>query len=491
MKQSSHFRPPKQDPSRQKKPSRGRSRRDFHVDVTVDESTLRWVVIGTLVVIALFTTLIGFRGLVPGVSNTARLSGSAPVDPIVSSARIAPISAAIRRDADLRKALAAELNRSSPWNQAKSCVAARQDNRPVAQLGNRNLVAPASVQKIFTGAVALRVLGADTKFTTSVMANAKPKDGVIEGPLFLIGGGDPMLSTNDYYQTFDHNTATTTSMNTLVDYIVAAGIKQVKGGIVGDDTYFDDKRDIAGWDPNNITGGQVGMLSGLMVNDGFPERAKGGRTRDPAANAAATLATLLREKGVKIDGEMVRGQAPGIGAKVAHIESASVSEIVSEMLAFSDNTTAEVLLKQIGRKARENPSTAGGLEAVHDVLTKRGVNMADSVLLDGSGLHHDNRTTCPTVVQVIQSDGPNGPLAKGFSRSGQYGTLQGRMGGNLAGRVVAKTGTLTDVSGLAGWAFPKDQPPFAFAMIENNIMYDKGRAMQDRLATDLATAPRP
>ena len=72
----------------------------------------------------------------------------------------------------------------------------------VVDAGGRNLVShradaaviPASNQKLLTAAAALAVLGPDATITTSVLGTTAPAGGVVEGDLFLVGGGDPVAT---------------------------------------------------------------------------------------------------------------------------------------------------------------------------------------------------------------------------------------------------------------------------------------------------------
>ena len=56
---------------------------------------------------------------------------------------------------------------------------------------------PASTQKLLVAAVALEVLGPEYRFTTAV-ASPAPIDGEVTGDVYLIGGGDPLLTSDDY-----------------------------------------------------------------------------------------------------------------------------------------------------------------------------------------------------------------------------------------------------------------------------------------------------
>ena len=115
------------------------------------------------------------------------------------------------------------------------------------------------------------MLGPDSTFTTRVVAPGEPANGTVD-KLFLVGGGDPLLSTADFraYLDGDPKTAGTpsTSMETLADAVVAKGVRRVNALVV-DDTRQDQVRYLPQWSPNYKAEGQIGPLGALTVNHGF------------------------------------------------------------------------------------------------------------------------------------------------------------------------------------------------------------------------------
>ena len=85
---------------------------------------------------------------------------------------------------------------------------------------------PASTLKLLTSAAALAQLGADRRFTTEVRAGAPPADGVV-GELYLVGGGDPLLSTADFAAEGGYmgQPRRSTSIEALADKVSAAGVR--------------------------------------------------------------------------------------------------------------------------------------------------------------------------------------------------------------------------------------------------------------------------
>ena len=106
-------------------------------------------------------------------------------------------------------------------------------------------VTPASTQKLLAAAVVLSTLGAGFRFDTKVVAATPPSGGSADR-LWLVGAGDPGLSTADYQAQLADNPQSkdtvTTSLAALADSIVAAGVRRIPGGIDGDDSRYDGQR---------------------------------------------------------------------------------------------------------------------------------------------------------------------------------------------------------------------------------------------------------
>ena len=126
---------------------------------------------------------------------------------------------------------------------------------------------PASNMKLLTAAAALQVLGADYTFTTTASALAVD-GGVIGGDLYLVGGGDPLLHTPDWDGALIGYPVSegATDLDELAGAIVAAGVTQISGRVLGDGSRYDDQLYQDEWG-DDIRVLEAGPLSALMVND--------------------------------------------------------------------------------------------------------------------------------------------------------------------------------------------------------------------------------
>ncbi len=422
------------------------------------------------------------------VATAAPVDTASPTS-VISARRVPSVLA--RPVADRR--LVAEVQPLVDALPGASCVSisgpagqmlARDDDTPLA---------PASNAKLLTGFAALQVLGPDTTFETTLAAQRAPVDGVVDGDLWMVGGGDPLLSTAPYRSRVKYgDLMPATPLESVADAVVAAGVRRVSGRVVGDESRYDAVRAVPTWPARYQADGQVGALSALGVNDGRQFAAieggtsPGGVDAEPAAGAAKALVELLRSRGVTVDGGAASGTAPAERVSVATVRSLTVREIVGELLEFSDNTTAELLVKEMGVAAGKGGTTEAGLAVLRSTLEQAGLPTDGLVLVDGSGLDRADRVSCATLDALLEHTGPDGPIEDGLPVAGTSGTLVDRYTRSVAkGKVRAKTGSLRDVTSLSGWVTTDPGAQLSFAIVVNTP--DRQVTNDDILATQRIT----
>ncbi len=353
---------------------------------------------------------------------------------------------------------------------------------------------PASALKLVTGAVALDKIGGATRLTTEVRATTVAPGGTV-GDLWLVGGGDPLLSTADFALDagYDGQPRLSTPMEDLAERVVAAGVRTVQGRILGDDSRYDDQRLVPTWLPRYIANFDVGPISALTVNEGyatFPPAPS--YALSPANLAADVLAAQLRARGVAVGGTGV-GQAPAGTGVVAAIDSPPLTEVVGSILQHSDNMAAEMLVKELGVRFGGAGSTAAGLAVIRDHLGAVGLPLAGVATVDGSGLDRSDRLTCRLLLEVLATAGEGSDLDRALPVAGSNGTLYKRfLGTPAAGKVRAKTGSLLGVAALTGFAAGAGPGPGAlqFSLLANELPSEPvGAALQDKVASVLAAYP--
>ncbi len=453
----------------------------------------RWLLPVLLAVVCAASSTAAVR--VPATGGDDGAEGSALRAPVLSARRAPAFLSRTVADTRLRAQLDAAL--AEPALGAardRSCLVVRQGLRPVLQRRPDERLIPASNLKILTASAVLARLGPDERLVTEVRAGSAPAGGVVEGPLFLVGGGDPLLGTADYAASFENQPQVRTSLEGLADAVLAAGVTLVRGGVVGDETRYDTQRYIPTWKPGYITDFESGPASALVVNDGFAQfTPRHVAAPEPDAHAAGVLTVLLQARGVTVEGAAGEGRAPDGSAVVAKVDSPPMGEVVRQMLRESDNLTAELLVKELGRRFAGDGSTTAGLGVMRETLTAAGFPVDQLTSVDGSGLDRSDRATCGLLMAAIDSSGPTGAVAAGFPVAARDGTLAKRFLGDnpAAGRLRAKTGSLDGVVGLSGYVdAPAGANPLAFSLLVNDLPRDAlGRALQEQVGAILARYP--
>jgi serine-type D-Ala-D-Ala carboxypeptidase/endopeptidase (penicillin-binding protein 4) len=359
----------------------------------------------------------------------------------------------------------------------RSCVAVSVDGQPVGARRDDVAVIPASTQKLLVAAVALERLGADFTYSTSVVVGTAPTAGVVSGDLYLVGGGDPLL-TSDWYPTSNlerYPVTSPTRLESLADAVVAAGVTTVTGNIVGDASRYDDEYFAPGWG-DGVAGLEAGPYDSLMANDA---RVLGDelKANDPAEGAAREFVRMLQERNVVVEGSAATGVAPADAVNVASIQSAPLEDVVGEMLGNSDNNTAELVVKEIGFEATGEGSRVAGLAEIERTLGEWGIDTAPLNLADGSGLSPDNLATCSALLSVLQRSAPDRPIGSGLPIAGETGTLSEIFVEHpIAGRLLGKTGTLSNppfnadppaAKALAGYVLVEGGSAIEYALVLN------------------------
>lgn len=331
-----------------------------------------------------------------------------------------------------------------------SCMAVAVNGQLISSSNINIPIRPASNMKLVTASVALDVLGVGYQFTTVVRGTLE-SGGKVNGDLYLVGGGDPVLADsswngpNEAHQPFNE-----TPLETLADSIVAAGVTSVSGQIIGDATRYDDVQFVSTWaaEDHIVEGGPIGAL---LVDDGHTSASQ--VAASPAQGAAQVLTQLLKDRGVSINRSAKEGTAAVDAPPIAQVQSQPLPAIVAEMLTTSDNNTAEMLLKEIGVSGGGGGSTAAGIAIELAKLTEWGIPLDGVQIIDGSGLSADNRLTCAAILALLDRSSIDDAIGRGLPvAAAPGGTLDDAfVGTTMAGILRAKTGTLSAVKALSGY----------------------------------------
>ena len=299
---------------------------------------------------------------------------------------------------------------------------------------------PASTQKLFT-TMPLLLHKPSTRLTTTIAVAAKPVHGVTPGDLIVHAAADPSVGRPDLHR--------------LVHQVASTGLRTVTGDLVVDIGSRSLATRRAGWKADFVPD-DIGPLSPFPVAEDTL-RTDRAYLANPTMGNAAYLRAQLKLAGVKIRGtDRIVRSAPA-GYVLARFTSLKLRGLVAHTLTVSDNFYAESLL-----------ALAGGHRGVDQVSAAAGVTDR-STATDGSGLSYDDRQTARGEVSLLDyaySSSAWPDLKAALPVACRTGTLKHRFCKTIAaGRVFAKTGTLTHTTALAGFTTDGAGRHVTFAVI--------------------------
>ncbi len=332
------------------------------------------------------------------------------------------------------------------------------DDSTLYKFNPRQTMRPASTMKLLTSISALDHLGAKYDFRTSLYYTGSVKDSVLTGDLYCVGGMDPLFDTND--------------MKAFAESVKALGIHTFRGKIVEVRGFKDS--DLLGegwcWDDDNPT------LSPLLI--------------DKKDEFASRLVQMLDKDSFFVDGPATTGTLPK-NALLLCSRSHKLVDVLEPMMKNSDNLYAESMFYQLAASTGASPAKAShGRQMILKTLQNAGVT-GQYKIADGSGLSLYNYVTPELLAKLLiyayRKSGIIRYLYVSLPIAGEDGTLKKRMKDSPAHlNVRAKTGTVTGVSSLAGYALASNNHMLVFSIINQGIMKaDDGRNFQDKVCNAL------
>jgi len=343
---------------------------------------------------------------------------------------------------------------------------------------------PASVAKIVTTLYALEALGAGYRFRTRVLAAGPIEGGTLRGDLVLEGGGDPALDTD--------------RLGGLVAALRVRGVERVEGRFLVAEGALPFVPDVArdqpedagynptlsgmnlnfnrvqvSWAPEQPPGfgapgqklvvpvtGIVGAVGEGPIRHRFEDgrevwslpagRVKGRGSdwlpvRSPAPYAGEVFVGLAAQAGLALPAAEVVARADG-GAALAISDGPALHRMLRDMLRYSTNITAEALGLRASQARGAAPDGVAASAAAMGGWARGRFGLPAATFVDHSGLGDGSRVAPEEMVAVLrQADGLAG-LLRARPVKGEDGAPA-----DLGVEVVAKTGTLFFVCGLAGY----------------------------------------
>jgi D-alanyl-D-alanine carboxypeptidase len=307
---------------------------------------------------------------------------------------------------------------------------------------------PASTMKILAAAATLKHLQPDQVFTTRVSLGTVPDSIVIDGEF------DPWIS-------MDHRVATKMK-RTSFPRIAFNSLSKVK----------------------ESSGGSIKKLK-VYYNGIY-------------ANEVASYKAFYKKRGVtaafiKVSDEKATSL---VSEEILTSESPQVIKMLDWFLLWSDNQLSERMAKIAAKYAGNEFNDEGVAVTFAEILISFGINPAQIVVIDASGLSRQNKVTAHVLAQLlykIHSDPVLSRLIESLPVGGESGTLRNRYietAPDAVGLVKAKTGTLTGTVSLAGYVQSGDRE-YAFVIIADKIRRtnsasDRARKTLDRYLAKIA-----
>jgi D-alanyl-D-alanine carboxypeptidase/D-alanyl-D-alanine-endopeptidase (penicillin-binding protein 4) len=451
-------------------------------------------VIALVVVVLLVLAGAGVAAATPKVANRLGLpwapnapKGDAP-SPVAATRQLqGPVTSGTAPTANGVKSALASAAGNGALGQLTGSVLDPVTGTVLWDRGSANPVIPASTTKVLTSAAALLSLDHNSRLPTRIVQGADP------GTVILVGGGDTTL-TNLPLGTESPLYPGAAHVDDLVAQVkkAAPGVKKVQVDL----TLFKGPTTAPGWEAGDAPSTYATQMAPVMADGGRLSPKDNGSQR--TANAGSALASSIASKlGASAAGQAT---APKDAKVLGEVESAPLTELVSDLMVLSDDVLAEAIARQVALANGEEASYAGGAKATIKVLKDHGFDVSGVVLSDGSGISSQNRIPARLLTQLLAAaaapEGKNPGTAKlrpvlaGLPVAGGSGTLADKRfdtPASQAGRgwVRAKTGTLTGVNTLAGLVLDQDGRVLVFAFMSNDSDTESGRDAVDELATSL------
>lgn len=318
----------------------------------------------------------------------------------------------------------------------------------------RQRMRPASTEKILTAITALEELGTDYKFFTKLYIDGEIRGGALHGDVYVKGGFDPTFGRTD--------------LQGLVEALASRNIKSVKGALCADVSMKDTLKWGMGWCWDDDNPDLTPLLLG--GKDVFLTR----------------FEQALKKKGIHI-GVLKKAECPSDAVLLKSI-STPIDKVLDRMMKESDNLYAEAVFYALAAKnGKPYASRKEAMYSIEKMIGFLGFEPAKYRVADGSGLSLYNYLTPELETALLRYAFSRQEIFTSFYESlpiaGVDGTLKKRMIDTPAfNNVRAKTGTLTGVYSLAGYATAANGHQLAFCIINQGVeSASEARAFQDKV----------
>lgn len=453
------------------------------------------------------------------------------------------LGASLQAQGTLPPEVAAALARAKVPADAFTVLVTEVDGKAAPRLSHRAQapVNPASLMKLVTTFAALETLGPSYTWTTPVYLEGAVRDGTLFGKLYIKGQGDPKLVMERLWLLLrrvqglgiktiagdivldrsafdvsapdpgDFDGERLRPYNAAPDALLI-NYKSVVMTFVPErnDNLSDRNTSIArvSYDPPlagvqmqtsvPLSGGDCADYRGTLKADlSDPSRIRfagsypascGERIwplayADPATYSVRAVEGLWREMGGQLGGRVTEGRVPASLQPVFEVVSPSLAEVIRDVNKFSNNVMAQQVFLSLSLQQKGTGSLAASREVVQAWWKERFGSAEGPVLDNGSGLSRSERISAQALAQLLQYvwRSPMMPeLMSSLPISGVDGTLR-RMRNRATGSAHLKTGSLRDVTGVAGYVLANSGKRYVLIAIANHANANAARPAIDAL----------
>ncbi|MCU1758039.1 D-alanyl-D-alanine carboxypeptidase/D-alanyl-D-alanine endopeptidase [Pseudomonas helleri] len=406
---------------------------------------------------------------------------------------------------------------------------------------------PASTMKLVTTYAALEMLGPTHQWKTEFYTDGTLNNGILQGNLYLKGGGDPKLNMEKLWL--------------LMRDLRANGVQQITGDLVLDRNFFeqpqlpvfnDDGNDenkpflvkpdalmvnlkalrfVARNDSGKVlvsveppiasiridnqvkainakqcTGdvryNPVTQADGSVIVTVSGQLADGCNSQtylsllDHATYTAGAVRAIWKELGGSIQGQDRQASVPKGAKLLARAYSPDLAEIIRDINKYSNNTMAQQLFLSLGAQFRtdaDGDDAKAAQRVIRQWLAKKGITAPHLVMENGSGLSRAERVSAREMAQMLQAAWKS-PYAAEFISSlpiaGKDGTMRKRLKTTaMNGQAHIKTGTLNTVRAISGFSRDSNGDTWAVVAILNDPRPWGASSILDQVLLDLYRQP--
>lgn len=374
-----------------------------------------------------------------------------------------------------------EISRREPFiSSVWGVEAVKMNGETLISFNSMQKMLPASNMKLVTTGIALKELGSDFRFETKFASDGELVDGVLDGNLYIVGGGDPTTDCTVFPK-----------WKALFDQM---GIYKITGSIIGDSRYFHGDPNNEDWTAGDYETEDASPVHGLNFGHNYKDTLYGPEKVSGAEYCAYYFHKFLNENGIAVcggycDDEHFTGKLVPTDSLILinSYFSSPLKDIVKTTNEKSDNFYAEAILRTLGAIKGGGDGYPESIAAEMKAINALGIDTGTGIkICDGSGLARMNYASPDFLVRYLKTmvyTDVFPDFIKSLPRPGE-GTLGGMLGklpADTRRRIHMKSGTMGGVRCFSGYIDPKpgygyDQR-IVFSILTNNNTAPKGTVL--------------